>query len=92
MHPKFDSNFFVLNNRNIFKQTKISEHEDEGEAYTLFDIGFGSNFMLGKLKTKFFININNLLNKNYIDHLSVLKEENIANSGRNIVFGLNFYL
>ncbi len=48
--------------------------------------------MLGKLKTKFFINVNNLLNTNYIDHLSVLKEENIANSGRNIVFGVNFNL
>ncbi len=92
INHKFNSNFFVLNNRNVFKQTKISEHEDEGEAYTLFDIGFGSNFMLGKLNTKFFININNLLNKNYIDHLSVLKEENIANSGRNIVFGIDFNL
>ena len=89
---KFNSNYLIFNNRNIFKQSKISKHEDQGEAYSLIDIGFGSNFMLGKLKTKFFININNLLNTNYIDHLSVLKEENIANLGRNIVFGVNFNL
>ncbi len=92
INSKFNSNFFVINNKNVFKQTKISEHEDEGEAYTLFDIGLGSNFKIGKLKTTFTININNLFNKNYIDHLSVLKEENIANSGRNIVFGLDFNL
>jgi len=89
---KFNSNYLIINNRNIFKQSKISKHEDIGEAYSLIDIGFGSNFMLGKLKTKFFININNSLNVNYIDHLSVLKEENIANLGRNIIFGVNFNL
>ena len=89
---KLSSNYIVINNRNTFKQSKISEHEDIGEAFSLIDIGLGSNFTIGKLKTKFFINVNNLLNTNYIDHLSVLKEENIANMGRNIVFGFNFNL
>jgi len=88
----FNSNFFVINNKNVFKQTKISEHEDSGEAYSLFDIGFGSNFNIGKSATTFSININNLFNKNYVDHLSVLKEENIANAGRNVVFGLDIKL
>lgn len=90
LNDAFSSNYVELNNKSSFKQTKINEHEDEGEAYTLFDVGLGSNFKLGKLKTKFFINFNNLFNKNYIDHLSVLKEEKIANIGRNIVFGLEF--
>jgi len=81
-----------MNNKNVFKQTKISEHEDSGEAYSLFDIGFGSNFNIGKSATTFSININNLFNKNYVDHLSVLKEENIANAGRNVVFGLDIKL
>ena len=89
---KLSSNYLIINNRNIFKQSKISEHEDLGEAYSLFDIGLGSNITIGKFKTKFFINVNNLLNTNYIDHLSVLKEENIANLGRNIVFGFDFKL
>jgi len=92
INSKFDSNFLVINNKNVFKQTRISEHEDVGEAYTLFDIGLGSNFKIGKLKTTFSINVNNLFNKDYIDHLSVLKEENIANAGRNIVFSLDFNL
>jgi len=92
INDHFNSNFFVINNKNVFKQTKISEHEDIGEAYTLFDIGFGSNFNIGKSATTLSININNVFNKNYVDHLSVLKEENIANAGRNIVFGLDIKL
>ena len=34
--------------------------------------------------------LNNLLNKNYIAHLSRLKNDGILNMGRNIVLGLNF--
>ncbi len=86
----FSNNYIEINNKNVFEQNKIGDHEDPGEAYSLFNIGLGSNFTMGHLKTKFFININNLFNKTYIDHLSVLKEENIANAGRNIVFGLHF--
>ena len=36
------------------------------------------------------LNINNLLDKSYISHLSALKVDQIQNPGRNIVLGLGF--
>ena len=87
---KLDSNYLTINNRNIFEQSKISEHENNGEAYSLFDIGIGSSFKINNTETNISIIVNNLLNKNYIDHLSVLKEDDIPNSGINIAFGIDF--
>ncbi|MCB0473958.1 MAG: TonB-dependent receptor, partial [Flavobacteriaceae bacterium] len=86
----FRSAYLEINNKNVFEQTRISVHETPGQAYSLFDVGLGTDVHFLKLNAKFFININNLFDRNYIDHLSVLKEENIANQGQNIVFGVNF--
>lgn len=89
VNQKFNKNYFVINNRTVFEQNNISQFETVGEAYSLFDVGLGSNFKIGKTKTDFSIKINNLLNKNFIDHLSVLKEDNIPNIGRNIIIGFD---
>jgi len=69
--------------------TNIGNFETIGEAYTLFDLGLGSNFEVNKAKINFYFNINNLFNKNYINHLSVLKEDDIANQGRNFMIGFD---
>ena len=37
-------------------------------------------------------NANNLLDKNYVNHLSRLKADGINNMGRNIIVSLNFDL
>lgn len=89
INKQFKNNYFTINNKNVFKQNNISNFETVGEAYTLFDIGLGSSFEVSKTKINLFFNINNLLNKNYIDHLSVLKEDNIANQGRNVMIGFD---
>ena len=89
INKQFQNNYFTVNNRNVFKQTNIGNFETIGEAYTLFDLGLGSNFEVNKAKINFYFNINNLFNKNYIDHLSVLKEDDIANQGRNFMIGFD---
>jgi iron complex outermembrane receptor protein len=56
----------------------------------LVNIGFGGEMNFGKRKVDVYFNANNLFDKNYIAHLSRLKNDGIPNIGRNIVLGLNF--
>ena len=73
-----------------FNQNNTSAFETKSKDYTLVNLGFGGEINLGKRKLDVYLNANNLLNKNYIAHLSRLKNDGIPNMGRNIVLGLNF--
>ena len=82
--------FATLNVSNTFDQKKISGFETYSEGYTLVNLGIGGKINIGKTHFNFNINGNNLFNKNYIFHLSRLKNEGIPNIGRNIILGINF--
>jgi len=41
-------------------------------------------------KVKWYISAQNILNKQYVSHLSRLKYEGIGNMGRNITFGITY--
>lgn len=84
-----DTFFSIAVNTNL-AQNKISDFETATNDYTLVNFGFGSKFELGKIKFEANINANNILNKEYISHLSRFKSEGVLNIGRNIIFGLNF--
>lgn len=74
-----------------FEQNKISQNELSSDAYQLIHIGCS-----GKIESKHKINytfgINNLLNKEYIDHISRLKPYGINNPGRNFYVKLNIMI
>lgn len=82
--------FATLNVSNTFDQKKVSGFETYSEGFTLVNLGIGGQINIGKTHFIFNINGNNLFNKNYISHLSRLKNESIPNIGRNIVLGINF--
>jgi iron complex outermembrane receptor protein len=82
--------FATLNVSNTFDQKKVSGFETYSEGYTLVNLGIGGQINIGKTHFNFNINGNNLFNKNYIFHLSRLKNEGIPNIGRNIILGINF--
>ena len=82
--------FATFNISNTFDQKKISGFETYSEGYTLVNIGIGGQINIGKTHFNFNLNGNNLFNKNYIAHLSRLKNDGIPNIGRNIVLGINF--
>lgn len=75
-----------------FKQDNVSQFETETDGYSLLNVGFGGNFSLGNTKFNAGLNVNNLLDKEYIAHLSRLKTDGIPNPGRNIVISLQFNL
>ena len=84
--------FATLTISNTFDQKKISGFETYSEGYTLLNLGIGGQINIGKTHFNFNLNGNNLFNKNYIAHLSRLKNDGIPNIGRNIVLGINFNL
>jgi len=85
-----DFGYVFLNLESTFKQDNISDFEDSSDAYNLLNFGLGGNFNYKKIKTNVNFTIKNILNKEYISHLSVLNEEGIANPGINFIVGIKF--
>ena len=84
------SGYASLNIEHFFAQNKISQFETKTMDYSLVNIGLGGTIHLDKVVFDVNLNGNNLLNRNYISHLSRLKSDEIPNIGRNIVLGFNF--
>jgi iron complex outermembrane receptor protein len=85
-----EEGFATLNITTTFNQNNVSGFETETDGYTLLNLGIGGKIKLGKTDFDINLNANNLLNKEYISHLSRLKTDGIPNMGRNVVLGLNF--
>ena len=76
----------------FFKQDKISAFETTTPAYNLVNLGVGGDIQISKYTFTTSLAINNLFDKEYINHLSRLKSDGIMNAGRNIVLGIEFTL
>lgn len=86
-------NSFVFVQANYtFNQNKIGEFETKTNDYFLLSSGIGTDIQLNKSKFNVYLTATNLLNKEYVAHLSRLKANGIYNMGRNIVLGVNFNL
>ncbi len=73
-----------------FAQKKNSSFETSTDGYNLVHFALGGKVTLGSTKFDLNLNINNLLNTEYIAHLSRLKTDSIQNIGRNMVVSLSF--
>jgi iron complex outermembrane receptor protein len=70
---------------NHFVQNRPAEFETPTAAYWLLNAGISGSWHTKSGGIIFSVTGNNLLNKNYYDHLSRFKEYGIHNIGRNIV-------
>lgn len=75
---------------NYFKQNKVSQFETDTKGHQLLDVGLGGDITLGNVKFNLTANANNVLNTEYISHLSRLKENGVYNMGRNVIVGVRF--
>jgi iron complex outermembrane receptor protein len=71
-----------------FNQNRPAPDESSTPGYQLLDVGVGGNIHLKNQLILISIQVNNLFDKRYIDHLSTLKEVNSFNPGRNISLNL----
>lgn len=82
--------FFKINS--WFDQNNIGQFELPTGGYTLFDTGFGGVIKLFKNEMEINVSATNLLDKQYISHLSRLRPDGIFNMGRSINFGISYKL
>jgi iron complex outermembrane receptor protein len=68
----------------VFDQNHPSIYETATGAYQLVNVGLGFDLKMNRQLLNFRIAATNLLNVDYYDHLSALKELGIYNMGRNI--------
>ena len=90
IHDWLQEGYTFVGLQSTFAQNNVSIFETTTPGYTIVNIGFGGDVILGKTKFTTSISVNNLLDEKYIHHLSRLKADEILNQGRNIVLGVNF--
>ena len=77
--------FFSLTSRYAMKQERLDSNERRTPEYFLLDAGIGGNANIAGASVSLALNVENLFDRSYFDHLSRYK--NFAlNPGRNIVF------
>lgn len=98
---KLKNTYLSVGIDNYFMQNRIDEFETPTSGYTLLRAGLATVITIGKQALRFNVSANNLLNKEYFDHLSRFKpgrlsETNptfgIYNPGRNVTFGISLPL
>jgi len=73
---------------NASSQNKVDEFETPTSGYTLLNGGIGTSLKVSKQRVLIFIAAKNILNREYYNHLSSLKEKEIHDMGQNFTFGL----
>lgn len=74
---------------NAFKQARFDSFETQTNGYTLLDAGIGTSIITKKGAFNIWVTGQNLLNKEYYNHLSRYKAAGIYNPGRNVTFGIS---
>ncbi len=70
-------------------QNNPAEFETRTAGYYLLNASIGSSLRLSNTHMNFSLAVNNLLNRQYVDHLNMLKPLGYYNMGRNVSIGLN---
>ena len=89
---KLKNGYAYISVQSVLNQDNISSFETPTKAYNLLNLGLGGKLSVLKKELDFRISANNVLNENYISHLSRLKTDGIANIGRNISAGISVQL
>ena len=71
-------------------QNRVDRNEKSTDGYILLNFGLGTEFHIGKQQIDFFFNIQNLLDTEYMNHLSRYRWLNLPEQGRNVSVSLIF--
>ena len=85
---RLKTSYAFVSLQSVFAQDNNSEYENTSKGYNLLNLGFGGKISLLDHTFDISISANNILNENYIAHLSRLKPDGISNIGRNISIGI----
>lgn len=92
-HPEtitsyFQKNFIRLNMGFYTAQTKVDRNELTTDSYQLMNLSIGTRLGKKNTKTQLIFQIQNLLNENYLNHLSRYRLINVPEPARNYVISL----
>jgi iron complex outermembrane receptor protein len=76
----------------VLPQNQPSLFEQTSPGYSIANFGLGTNIKINDQTVTFNLNISNIFNTEYIDHLSTLKDVNILDMGRSINFRISLPL
>lgn len=85
--PKLKNWYAFTTLKSVFDQNKVSGFETPTSGYNLWDVGVGGKLPVLHDQLSVHLSANNLLDKEYMAHLSRLRNDGIANMGRNINLG-----
>lgn len=92
-------NYFALANKSatiftgvkfVADQNRPGPYEEETPGYTLVNAGLSKNFVWNRRSLDAGVTIHNAFNRNYVDHLSILRAFNVSSPGRNIMLNLRY--
>lgn len=92
INKDFDNGYGFLTLKSYFAQNKVSNFETTTNGYSLLNLGLGATVTISNQPIDFKLSANNVLDKEYISHLSRLKSDGISNIGRNINLGVSIPL
>lgn len=89
-HQKFSLADVVVQHYFYFAQNRVSSFETPTSAYHLINIGLNFKWITKNQPVLFQLGVKNLLNTDYIDHLSRLKNIGLSMPGINFYFGIKY--
>ena len=89
---KIQNSYAFVKLRSTFAQNNVNSFESSSDAYNLLSFGFGGTFEFFNNEINVSLSVTNLMDTEYIHHLSRLKPDGILNMGRNINLGLTYTL
>lgn len=91
-HNWLRESYAFITLKSVFKQDNVGEFETQSDGYNLLNLGLGGELALFNHPMNIRISGNNILNTDYVSHLSRLKVDGISNIGRNINVGVSIPL
>ena len=84
------NSFINFGTRFTAAQNRVDRNEKPTDGYILLNFGIGTEFNIKRQQINFLFNIQNLLDTNYMNHLSRYRWLNLPEQGRNISISLVF--
>ncbi len=84
------NSFINFGTRFTAAQNRVDRNEKPTDGYILLNFGIGTEFHIKRQQINFLFNIQNLLDTNYMNHLSRYRWLNLPEQGRNISLSLVF--
>lgn len=79
-----------VEHRYTFAQNRVARNEEKTPDYNLFNLSFSVSKQLNSSKFEIIMQLRNLLNQKYFNHLSYYRKLHIPEAGRNVQISLKY--